>query len=190
MASQGNKICRPCGPCQNYQTTLEGIHYRMRRLLDREDVSAPSVLKELKREEKNAQHVLGLMHPHQDQESGPSMALRVQLVVQPDQTIQDQVQDPPEAGRGCDCRFTSEEGRFPSEGAFGVGRAGFWVMTASQETEPEGAGGRATHRHGRRPPHLQEPAQDFSTARVDRPTPPLMLHRYSDAEEEEIERVE
>ena len=77
--------CRPCGLCQNYKTTLEEIHLRMNRLLDREDVSTPSVLKELKREGKNAQHVLGRMHPHhQDQGSGPSMALRVQLIVQPD----------------------------------------------------------------------------------------------------------
>ena len=190
--SQGKKIreYNPCSPCQDYRTTLEGIHLRMNRLLDREDVSFPSVLKELKREGKNAQYVLGRMHPHhQDQGSGPSMALRVQLVVQPGQTTQDQGQDPPVAGRGCDCQHTSKEGRFPSGGAFGIGRAGYWVLAASQEPEPEGAGGRATHRHGRRLSHQQGPAQDFSTARVTRPLPPLTLHHFSDAEEE-IEKVD
>ena len=181
--------CNPCGPCQDYRTTLEGIHLRMSRLLDREDVSSPSVLKELKRERENAQHVLGLMHPHQDQGPEPSMALRVQLAVLPDQSTQDQSPDPPEVGRGCDCKNSSQEGRFPSGGAFGIERAGYWVLAASQETEPEGAGGRATHRHGRRPPHQQEPAQEFSTARVNRPLPPPMLHHFSDAEEE-IEKVE
>ena len=85
-----------------------------------------------------------------------------------------------------------------SGGVFGVGRAGWWMMMqAAQESEPEGSGGRATHRYKTslpsRLPLLTESTQDFSTARITRPTPPpLLLHHFSDAEEEEegIEKVE
>ena len=193
MASQENKDCRPCGPCQNYKTTLEGIHLRMNRLIDRDDALSPSILKELKREGQNAQYVLGLLHAPtsamEDARERPALglALGAQLVVRT-------VQDPPEAGRGCDCKNASQGGRFPSGEAFGIGRAGFWVMKTAQESEPEGAGGRATHRYKLRSPSglplLSESSQDFSTAKVNRPLPPLMLHRFSDAEEEEIEKVE
>ena len=174
--------CHPCGHCINVRTILEGVHAHMARLMDLMDTSpSTSVLKNLRKGIKDAQHATRMLHPHQDQ--GPG----TQTTADQEQTIQDQ--DPPEAGRGCVCKTASQEGRFPSGGAFGIGRAGFWVMAASQESEPEGAGGRATHRHGRRPPLQQGPDQDFSTARVNRPMPPLMLHHFSDAKEE-IEKVE